>query len=113
MMASKDPSDTIADIQEDLGALRDDLSKLMKQMTALAGETRDDAASDMKARVKRVRKGIDNTVADLGERGRESLSQVSETVIESIDESLHNHPIATLGIALGLGFVFGSMSARR
>jgi|SRR5882724_492049 len=102
MTSTKEAAETIKDTQQDIRALRNDLSLLMKQVAALIGETRDDATDDVKARLQR-----------LSERGRETLTQATDSVVESLDESLRNHPITTLAIAVGLGFIFGSISTRR
>jgi len=36
------------------------------------------------------------------------VRDVSENFVEAIDESIKNRPYATLAIAVGLGFLFGT-----
>jgi ElaB/YqjD/DUF883 family membrane-anchored ribosome-binding protein len=93
-------------------ALRDDLAQLSRQVTTLLSASSDEAIGEVKERMRRMRDNIDATVADAGERGREALSDVSGKVGEALEESLQEHPVTTVALALGLGFLFGTMLRR-
>jgi len=77
---------TIEDIQRDLQAVRDDLSRLTQQMTNLVSVT-----------------------------GRKALREVKEQ-ISPLEDAVRERPFAALAVAVGLGFLFcesGSMAMPR
>jgi ElaB/YqjD/DUF883 family membrane-anchored ribosome-binding protein len=108
MASTKEAGATIEDIQHDLHSLRDDLARLAQQVTGLVSETGDEAIGAAKKRMRKLRENLDETVSDAGERGREALSDVSENIGEALEESLREHPLTTVALAVGLGFLFGT-----
>ena len=112
MASTKEAAATVEDIARDMQALRDDLAQLSRQVTTLLSASSGEAIGEVKERIRRMRDNIDQTVADAGERGREALGDVSGKVGEALEESLHEHPVTTIALALGLGFLFGTMLRR-
>jgi ElaB/YqjD/DUF883 family membrane-anchored ribosome-binding protein len=108
MASTKDAAATIEDIQRDMQALRDDMARLAGQFSDVLSKGGADAIGKMKKRAARVQDELDDTLSDVGERSREALSDVSEHLGEALQESLHEHPVATVALALGLGFLFGT-----
>jgi ElaB/YqjD/DUF883 family membrane-anchored ribosome-binding protein len=108
MASTKDAAATVDDIQRDVQVLRDDLARLASQVTALLSAGGGEAVGEMKKRVHRMREELDETLSDVGERGREALSEVTENVGEALQESLQEHPLTTIALAIGLGFLFGT-----
>ncbi|HEY2134673.1 MAG TPA: DUF883 domain-containing protein [Xanthobacteraceae bacterium] len=108
MATTKDAAATVEDIQRDIQALRDDMARLAGQVSAMLSAGGDEAVGELKKRVHRMRDELDETISDVGERGREALSEVTENVGEALQESLQEHPLTTLALAVGLGFLFGT-----
>jgi ElaB/YqjD/DUF883 family membrane-anchored ribosome-binding protein len=108
MASGTDAGATVEDIQRDVQALRDDMARLAGQMTALLSEGGSEALGAIKQRVGRMHEELDDTLSDVGERGREALTDVSEHLSEALQESLHEHPLTTVALAVGLGFLFGT-----
>jgi ElaB/YqjD/DUF883 family membrane-anchored ribosome-binding protein len=108
MASTKDATATVEDIQRDVQALRDDLAKLAGQVGDLVGASGAEALSGLKKRARRMQEELDETVADAGERGREALSEVSEHLGEALQESIQEHPLTIVALAVGLGFLFGT-----
>lgn len=108
MMATNDAVGTVEDIQRDMKALRDDLARLAGQVSELLSAGGSEAISGLKERMHRVQDGLDETMSDMGERGREALSDVSEHLSEALQESIEQHPMTTIALAVGLGFLFGT-----
>ncbi len=106
-MAS-DTAATIQDIQGDLKQLRDDVGKLAQQMAGLFSETGDEALDEVKTRVRQMREDINGAVSDASERSREAFAEVSDNLGEAIETSLREHPMTTVALAVGLGFLFGT-----
>jgi ElaB/YqjD/DUF883 family membrane-anchored ribosome-binding protein len=107
-MASSEPAAKIQDIQNDLQQLRSDVAQLAQQMASLFSATGEEALDQVKGRVRRMKDDVEGAVADAGERGREALDEVSETIGEAIETSLREHPLTTVALAVGLGFLFGT-----
>jgi ElaB/YqjD/DUF883 family membrane-anchored ribosome-binding protein len=108
MASTKDAAATVEDIQHDVQALRDDLARLAGQVSELLAAGGGEALGKIKRRVDRMQDGLDETISDVGERSREALSDVSEHLGEALQESLQEHPLTTIALAVGLGFLFGT-----
>ena len=106
-MAS-DTASTIHGIQGDLRQLREDVGRLAQQLTGLLSESGDDALGRIKGRVREVRDNVDSAVSEASERGREAIGEVSDTIGTALEHSLREHPITTVTLALGLGFLCGT-----
>jgi ElaB/YqjD/DUF883 family membrane-anchored ribosome-binding protein len=108
MASTKEAVATVEDIQRDVQALRDDLARLAGQVSTLVAAGGGEALGRIKQRVDRMQDEFDETLSDVGQRGREALSDVSEHLGEALQESLHEHPLTTVALAVGLGFLFGT-----
>jgi ElaB/YqjD/DUF883 family membrane-anchored ribosome-binding protein len=108
MASTKDAASTIEDIQRDLQALRNDVAQLGQQVGSLMASSGDEAIEGAKERIRRMRANIDETVTKASERSREALTSVSENVSTMLEESLREHPLTTVALALGLGFLVGT-----
>src|ERR1051326_7405642 len=99
-------SETIDDIQRDLQAMRDDMSRLAQQVASLLSITGSEALREVKGQMSR-----DGTLSEAGEKGMEAVDTMREgadTVLESLEEAVRERPFATLAIALGMGFLLGA-----
>jgi ElaB/YqjD/DUF883 family membrane-anchored ribosome-binding protein len=108
MASTKDATATVEDIQRDVQALRDDLGRLAGQMSELLSASGGEALASIKSRVRRMQDGLDDTMTDATERGREALSEVSDHLSDALQDSMQEHPLTTLALAVGLGFLFGT-----
>ena len=96
------------DMQKDMQKLRDDFARLAQQVA-------DIVANSGSAAWQRAKSGMDDAVADAQDKSREAVDamrEVSDHFVEAIDESIKNRPYTTLAMALGLGFLFGTMWRR-
>jgi ElaB/YqjD/DUF883 family membrane-anchored ribosome-binding protein len=108
MASTNQAAGTVEDIQRDVKALRDDLAKLAGQVSELLSAGGSEAMAGLKDRMHRMQDGLDETMSDMGERSREALSDVSEHLSEALQESIEQHPLTTIALAVGLGFLFGT-----
>jgi len=96
------------DIQADLKALRADVAKLAQQIADIFAAKGDRAWQ-------RARASVDEALADAGGKGKEAVDavrEVGDNMMEAIDESLKTRPYTTLGLAFGIGFLFGAIWRR-
>jgi ElaB/YqjD/DUF883 family membrane-anchored ribosome-binding protein len=108
MASTTDAAATFDDIQRDMQALRTDMTRLAGQVTELLSNGGGEAIAKLKDRVGRMQEDLDDTLADVGARSREALSDVSDRLGDALHESVQEHPLTTIGLALGLGFLFGA-----
>jgi ElaB/YqjD/DUF883 family membrane-anchored ribosome-binding protein len=97
-------SDASSNIQKDLQALRDDLGRLAEQVSAIF-------ADKGSAAWKRAKSSVDGVVSDAQSKGQDAadaMREVSDNLIGALDDSIKEHPFATLAIVAGLGFLFGA-----
>src|SRR5213079_2530581 len=99
--SGKAASAASGDIQADLQALRDDVTRLASQIT-------DIFAAKGNAACVRAKSNVEGVVSDVSAK----VQEVSDRMVDAIDESLRTRPYTTLAIALGLGFLFGAMWRR-
>ncbi len=107
-MASTGPAATVDDIRKDMQALRDDVTRLAEQVSSLVTATGDEAMGEVKERLQRLRDNMGEAVSDAGERGRDAVLEVTENLGEAIEEAVQQHPLTTIALAIGLGFLFGT-----
>jgi ElaB/YqjD/DUF883 family membrane-anchored ribosome-binding protein len=93
-----------ADIQDDLAALRDDVTKLTQQLS-------DIFASRGNAVWQKAKSNLGGVISDAESKGMEAVGavrEVGDNMVDAIDESLKKRPYTTLALAVGIGFLFGA-----
>lgn len=104
-----------ADIGNDLQRLRADIVRLAEDVGSSLTITGNDALSEVKTQIERIKDSIDAIVSDVGEKGREAseaVRDVTRDVAETVEESVRARPLTALAIAIGLGALIG-MTLRR
>jgi len=109
MAASYDTTaETTQDIQQDLQALQQDVTRLTQQIA--------DIVTTKGTEVwRRARANVDGMIGDAGAKGKDAadaVREVGDTLADAIDESLERRPYTTLALAVGLGFLFGAVWRR-
>ena len=102
---------TPADIEHQLEAIRDDITKLTRQMGDLADQTKDTAMAQVKTQVRRAQEAANSAISDAQATGREAVDafrDVADTFGDAVEDSLKRRPYATLAVAAGIGFLFGA-----
>jgi ElaB/YqjD/DUF883 family membrane-anchored ribosome-binding protein len=92
------------DIQEDLEALRDDVTRLTQQLAGVLASKGNKAWS-------RARSNVEGVLSDAQDKGMEAVGavrEVGDNVVDAIDESIKKRPYTTLALAVGIGFLFGA-----
>jgi ElaB/YqjD/DUF883 family membrane-anchored ribosome-binding protein len=101
-------SDASGNVQADLDSLRNDVRRLTEQIS-------DIVAAKGNAAWSRARSNIEGAMSDATAKGQEAVDavrEVSDNMVDAIDESLKKRPYTTLALAVGIGFVFGAMWRR-
>jgi ElaB/YqjD/DUF883 family membrane-anchored ribosome-binding protein len=106
--SAKSDSAAGGDIQADLEALRNDVTRLTSQIA-------DIFAAKGNAAWGRAKSNFEGVVSDASAKGQEAVDavrEVGDNVADAIDESLKKRPYTTLALAVGIGFLFGAMWRR-
>lgn len=80
-------------LQDDMNALKDDLSQLRQDVASMASDVFGVARDGMGGAVEQAKK-----------RGQE--------LAETLEEQVQEHPLATVGIAFGVGLLVGALVRR-
>ena len=116
-MAPRRKKDALASVglSEDLQKLRRDIGRLADQVSDSLQEAGDDALTEAKAQIRRIKDNVDGIISSAGEKGADATRAVREVTVNvgsAVEESLRARPFATLAVAIGVGFIFG-MAWRR
>jgi ElaB/YqjD/DUF883 family membrane-anchored ribosome-binding protein len=104
-----------ADIGNDLQRLRADIVRLAEHVGRSLTITGNDALSEVKTQIERIKDSIDAIVSDVGAKGREAseaVRDVTHDLAETVEESVRARPLTALAIAIGVGALIG-MTLRR
>jgi len=102
---------TAEDVQRELKVIRDDIARLAEQIGTLLSSSGSDTVREVRAHIDQFRETLDDVVADAGAKGLDAIGGVRESadaLLDSMEDVVRTRPMAALGIALGLGFLFGA-----
>jgi ElaB/YqjD/DUF883 family membrane-anchored ribosome-binding protein len=98
-------------LQKDVAAVKNDISALTEQITDVLNSFTDTAGKQARRGYKQARANVDSAVDDLSERGSAAMDAAQDAAIsieETLQDLVHERPLATVGLALGLGFLIGA-----
>jgi ElaB/YqjD/DUF883 family membrane-anchored ribosome-binding protein len=101
---------TVEDIQRELKVIRDDIARLADQVSTLLSSGGNDAIREVKAQIDRFRDRLDDVLSDAGAKGLDAIGGLrdsTDTLLDSLEDAVRKRPVSTLGVALGVGFLFG------
>lgn len=97
-------------LEKDMTSVKNDIAALTDQITdainAFAGKARKQARQGYK----QARENVDSAIDDASERGNamlEAAQDAAATIEETLEDVITQRPLATVGLALGLGFLIG------
>ncbi len=53
-----------------------------------------------------------DAATEIGERSRDMVTDMADTLGATLEENVRTRPLASIGIAVGLGFIVGAMWRR-
>ena len=95
---------TRKDIESDVSALQKDMAKLVSQIGDVLAAKGGDVWRN-------ARSNIDDAVSSAHEKGSEAVGavrDVSDNMVNALDQSLKRNPYTTLALAIGIGVLFGA-----
>ena len=102
-------------LEKDVTAVKNDISALTDQITDALNSFAGTAQKQARRGYKQARANVDSAVDDMSERGSAVMGAAQDaahSIEETLEDAVHQRPLATMGIALGLGLLIG-MTWRR
>jgi ElaB/YqjD/DUF883 family membrane-anchored ribosome-binding protein len=97
-------------LEKEVAAVKDDISALTDQITDALNTFAGSAKKQARRGYKQARANVDSAVEDISERGSAMMGAAQDTVSsieETLEDVVQQRPLATVGLALGLGFLIG------
>jgi ElaB/YqjD/DUF883 family membrane-anchored ribosome-binding protein len=111
-MGMQDMTDkaTYERLEKDVANVKNDISALADQITDALNTLAGTASKQARRGYKNARANVDSVVDDLSDRSG-AMMGAAQDAAASVEETLENviteRPLATVGLALGLGFLIG------
>ena len=97
-------------LEKDVAAVKNDIAALTDQITDALNSFAGTARTQARRGYKQARENVDATVDDMTERGSammDAAHDAASSMGETLEDAIAQRPLATVGIALGLGFLIG------
>ena len=97
-------------LEKDVAAVKHDISALTDQITDALNSFAGTAQKQARRGYKQARANVDSAVDDLSERGSAAMDAAQDAALsieETLEDVIAQRPLATVGIALGLGLLIG------
>jgi ElaB/YqjD/DUF883 family membrane-anchored ribosome-binding protein len=102
-------------LEKDVTAVKNDIAALTEQITDALNSFAGNASRQARRGYKQARANAESTMDDMTERGSAMLDAAQDaasSLEETLEDAITQRPLATVGIALGIGFLIG-MTWRR
>ncbi len=97
-------------LEKDVAAVKNDISTLTEQITDALNTFAGTARKQARRGYKQARENVDSVVSDVQDRGSAALDAAEDAAYsleETLEDVIQQRPLATVGLALGLGFLIG------
>jgi ElaB/YqjD/DUF883 family membrane-anchored ribosome-binding protein len=102
-------------LEKDVTAVKNDIAALTEQITDALNSFAGTAGKQARRGYKQARANAESAMDDMSERGgamMDAAQDAASSIEESLEDIITQRPIATVGLALGLGFLIGAMWRR-
>jgi ElaB/YqjD/DUF883 family membrane-anchored ribosome-binding protein len=97
-------------LEKDVAAVKNDISTLTEQITDALNTLTKTAGKQARQGYKEARANVDSVVSDVQDRGSAALTAAQDaasSIEETLEDVIQQRPLATVGLAIGLGFLIG------
>jgi ElaB/YqjD/DUF883 family membrane-anchored ribosome-binding protein len=98
-------------LEKDVAAVKNDIAALADQITDVLNSFAGTAKKQARRGYQQARANVDQAVDDMSERGGAAMDAAQDaaySIEESLEDVITQRPLATVGLALGLGFLIGA-----
>ena len=97
-------------LEKDVAAVKNDIAALTTQITDALNSFAGTAQKQARRGYKQARSNVDSAVDDISQRGSAVMDAAQDAAVsieETLEDVIAQRPLATVGVALGLGFLIG------
>ncbi|MBR0894039.1 DUF883 domain-containing protein [Bradyrhizobium tropiciagri] len=97
-------------LEKDVTAVKNDIAALTEQITDALNSFASNAGKQARRRYKEARANAEDTLDDMSERSSAMMGAAQDaasSIEETLEDVITQRPLATVGLALGLGFLIG------
>jgi len=97
-------------LEKDISAVKNDIAALTDQITDAINTLASAAKKQARRGYKDARANVDSAIDDASERGGAMLDAAQDAAVsieETLEDVITQRPIATVGLALAIGFLIG------
>jgi ElaB/YqjD/DUF883 family membrane-anchored ribosome-binding protein len=97
-------------LQKDVTAVKNDIAALTEQITEVLNSFAGTAKKQARRGYDQARSRAESAYDDASERGSAMMDAAQDTaasIEETLEDAIAQRPLATIGIALGIGFLIG------
>ena len=102
--------------RKNLQILQQDLDVLSAEVSDLAASPPDEepsqALEELRKRVSRVRADFRKVASEISSNKPTTVVAVADKIVDPVEDTLGERPIATIALGFGLGFILGKMWRR-
>jgi len=98
-------------LEKDVTAVKNDIAALTDQITDALNSFAGTATKQARRGYKQARANAESAVDDMSERGSammDAAHDAASSIEETLEDVITQRPLATVGLALGLGFLIGA-----
>jgi ElaB/YqjD/DUF883 family membrane-anchored ribosome-binding protein len=98
-------------LEKDVATVKSDITALADQITDALNSFAGTAGKQARRGYKQARANVDSAVDDMSERGSavmDAAQDAAHSIEETLEDVVMQRPLATVGLALGLGFLIGA-----
>jgi len=102
-------------LEKDVSSVKNDIAALTDQITDVLNSFAGQAKKQARRGYKQARENVDTALDEASERGSAALDAAQDaaaSIEETLEDVITQRPLATVGLALGLGFLIGVMWRR-
>jgi ElaB/YqjD/DUF883 family membrane-anchored ribosome-binding protein len=97
-------------LEKDVAAVKNDIAALTDQITDALNTFAGSARKQARRGYKEARANVDQVVSDASERSgamMDAAQDAAYSIEESLEDAITQRPLATVGLAIGIGFLIG------
>jgi ElaB/YqjD/DUF883 family membrane-anchored ribosome-binding protein len=97
-------------LEKDVAAVKNDIAALTEQITDALNSFAGTASKQARRGYKQARANAETAVDDISERGSammDAAHDAASSIEETLEDAITQRPLATVALALGIGFLVG------
>jgi ElaB/YqjD/DUF883 family membrane-anchored ribosome-binding protein len=98
-------------LEKDVAAVKNDIAALTDQITDALNAFAGTATKQARRGYQQARANVDSAVDDMSDRSSammDAAHDAAHSIEETLEDAITQRPLATVGLALGLGFLIGA-----